>query len=105
MKKTIDDLFERRCVNAYLAVDHNNRPMLYRRGDLYHLAKEAYDRGDKYFYACLERPGDLSSKIILSEPEYRWFIKGNDGLSDKDFSAIRNSFYNNNDICPPKSDN
>lgn len=86
----ISDLFEKRPINSHPAV--NNRlgcARLYRRSDLSKLAREAYERGEKLFYCKPENPADPYSKMVASEPEYRWFLKGRRGLTDEEFAQIR----------------
>ena len=47
----MSDLLERRVVNAYRAKDYERNDFyLYRRNDLSTWAKEAYDRGEEFFY-------------------------------------------------------
>lgn len=53
-------------VNRYPAVDKDrNQPVLYRRSDLYTWAKEAFERGEQYFYA---RPADPNKPYGAMEP-------------------------------------
>lgn len=63
--ETISDLqllFSRYCVNISRRFDalKNGEPMLYRRDDLTQWAKEAFERGEKYFFA-----NRLMRKILM----------------------------------------
>lgn len=57
-------------MNQYPAVNlSTGEPMLYRRGDLYKWAREAYDRGEQYFYV---EPVDLENpygSLRLCDPK------------------------------------
>lgn len=86
MKK--EDLFEKRCINRYPAMNIFGKVILYQRNDLYNWAKEAASRGDKYFYC---RPVDKNyprGELELCEPEYGWFIKDKNGLSEEAYKLI-----------------
>ena len=87
----IKDLFEKRSINAYKAIDNNGLPCLYRRNDLCTWAEEAYERGEKYFYCRPVDPDDLYGKFELCEPEYRWFIRDRNGLTEEQFNMIYNT--------------
>ena len=65
--ETISDLqllFNRYCVNISRRFDavKNGEPMLYRREDITQWAKEAFERGEKYFYC---KPVDEKNPYIL----------------------------------------
>ena len=85
----IKDLFERKCINAHLAIGRNGEPVLYRHPDLYQWAKDSCKKGEKYFYISHPNP-DNPYHIVLGEPEYRWFLKSRDGLTDKEFEELCN---------------
>jgi len=87
----IKDLFEKRPINACKAIDNNGLPCLYKRNDLYTWAKEAYERGEKYFYCRPVNPDDPYGKLELCKPEYRWFIKDRNGLTEEQFNKIYNA--------------
>lgn len=83
------ELFEKRVINRHNAIDHQrNDYMLYRRSDLSGLAKEAFENGDEHFYCKPSDPADPYSKLIKSEPEYRWFIKNKNGLTEEEYQDI-----------------
>ena len=58
------------CTNVYRAIKNDGSIQLYRRQDLYDFAKEAYERGDKYFYAEPVNACNPYSKLQLCEPKY-----------------------------------
>lgn len=72
--KSLEDLkklFTKVYTNQYLA-DDNGKPMLYRRDDLSRWAKEAFERGEKFFYA---EPVDKDfpyGKLQLTEPKVEY---------------------------------
>ena len=85
----IADLFEKRIINRYSTIDRRtNKVVLYRRHDLYEWAKEAYAKGEPYFYCRPVNPEDPYGELELCEPEYRWFIKNNDGLTEEEFKQL-----------------
>lgn len=51
-------------------VDHPGSPAVYKRGDLSQWAKEAFERGESFFYT---RPSDDDPyRLLLCEPEYEY---------------------------------
>ncbi len=83
----IKNLFEKRLINAYKAIDNNGLPYLYKRNDLCTWAEEAYERGEKYFYCRPVDPDNPYGKLELCEPEYKWFLK-DDGIPDEEFNRL-----------------
>lgn len=72
--KSANDLracFSKVCTNTYAAED-NGKPMLYRREDLSQWAKEAFGRGEKYFYAEPVNPNHPYGRLKLVEPKYEY---------------------------------
>lgn len=57
-------------VNQNLAINDDGSMQLYRRQDLYDFAKEAYDRGEKFFYIKPVNALDPYGKLQLCEPQY-----------------------------------
>lgn len=85
----MSDLLERRVVNAYKAKDYKRNDFyLYRRNDLSTWSKEAYDRGEEFFYCRPVNPDDPTGALELCEPEYRWFIKDPKGLTEEEYSKL-----------------
>ena len=85
----MSDLLERRVVNAYKARDYGRNDFyLYRRNDLSTWSKEAYDRGEEFFYCRPVDPDDPTGALELCEPEYRWFIKDPKGLTEKEYRKL-----------------
>ena len=83
------DLFEKVIVNKYKAIDKNrNDFMLYRRSDFTQWAKEAYDRGEEFFYCRPVDPTAPYGKYELCEPEYRWFLKSRSGLTEDQYEDM-----------------
>ena len=75
--ETISDLqllFNRYCVNISRRFDavKNGEPMLYRREDLTQWAKEAFERGEKYFYCKPVDEKNPYGQLVLCEPEYHY---------------------------------
>ena len=60
----------KRCINSYRAIKDNGDMQSYRRKDLYEWSKEAYEKGEKYFYAEPVDPENLYGELRLCEPEY-----------------------------------
>lgn len=83
----IKDLFERKCINAHRAIDRDGRPVLYRHPALYQWAKDSCEKGEKYFYISYPDP-ENPYRIVLGEPEYRWFLKNKDGLTDEEYKEL-----------------
>lgn len=98
-------------VNAYRAIDYENpnnmdddkfiedvlsgkakfeslvkKPVSYRREDLSTWAKEACDRGEKYFYAEPDNPLDPYGSLHLAEPRYKYIAKYE--LSEEEYNLL-----------------
>lgn len=85
----INDLFEKRCVNRCAARDKkDNRVVFYHRIDLYEWACEAAERDEDFFYCRPVDPNNPYGKLELCEPEYRWFLKNENGLTEDEFRLI-----------------
>lgn len=75
--ETLSDLqllFNRYDVNIsrrFYAVK-NGEPMLYRREDLTQWAKEAFERGEKYFYCKPVDEKNPYGPLVLCKPEYKY---------------------------------
>lgn len=87
----INKFFVKKCVNQYRVRGKNDKLILYRRQDLYKWACEAYERGEDYFYCRPVDPNDTYGKLELCGPEYRWFLKDNNGLSDEQINLLKDS--------------
>lgn len=75
--ETISDLqllFSRYDANISRRFDaeNNGKPMLYRREDLTKWAKEAFERGEKYFYCKPVDEKNPYGPLALCEPEYKY---------------------------------
>ena len=72
----LKDYFVKECVNSYKAFDYdidgNKVPMLYRRDDLYRWSKEAFEKGEDYFYCRPVNPLEPCGRLELCEPEYKY---------------------------------
>lgn len=73
------------CTNAYSAVDEDE-PRLYRREDLTQWAKEAFKRGEKFFYAEPVNPNHPYGRLRLTEPNYVYRL--NKTLTKEEFDAV-----------------
>ena len=83
------DFFQKKCTNQMLATtvrDGKLVPMLYRRGDLTQWAKEAYERGEPYFYCEPVNPDKPNGELQLCEPKYIYVLK--QGLSEEEFLEL-----------------
>lgn len=72
--KSLEDLkkcFSKVYTNQYRA-DDNGKPMLYRRDDLSQWAKEAFERGEKFFYAEPVNEDFPYGKLHLVEPKVEY---------------------------------
>ena len=56
--------------NKYPAMTRTGSMQLYRRQDLYDFAKDAYERGEQYFYVEPVHACDTYGKLQLGEPKY-----------------------------------
>ena len=77
--ETLSDLqllFNRYNVNISRRFDavKNGEPMLYRREDLTQWAKEAFERGEKYFYCKPVDEKNPYGPLVLCEPEYKIWV-------------------------------
>lgn len=98
-------------VNAFRAIDYENpnnidddnfiedvlsgktkfkdlveKPVLYRRSDLSTWAKEACDRGEKFFYAEPDDPLNPYGPMHLCEPRYKYIAKYE--LSEEEYNLL-----------------
>ena len=77
-KATLRNAFRKVCTNRANAIDRaHNCPCLYRRGDLYHWAVEAFNRGEEYFYYEPVDPTEPTGKLRLCEPKYAYVLTRN----------------------------
>ena len=81
-------LFSRYCVNISrrFAALKNGEPMLYRRDDLTQWAKEAFERGEKYFYCKPVNEKDPYGPLVLCEPEYNYRLLR--PLTEEEYNSI-----------------
>ena len=89
----IEDLkekFEKVCVNASSAYtvncDGRKKCVQYRRDDFAAWAKEAMERGEKYFYHEPVDPKDPYGKHRLCEPKYVYRMQSD--LSVKEYKSL-----------------
>lgn len=89
----VEKLFKKVCTNAYLATrwERNRKTDTfektfqdYRRDDLYHWSKEAFERGEEYFYAEPVNPNLPYGKLKLCEPHYEYQLKRNLTIDEYD---------------------
>lgn len=89
-KKKIENMedlknaFRRVCTNAFLTND-NGECVMYRREDLYKWSKEAFERGDTFFYAEAVNKNDPNGKLRLCEPKYEYKLRS---LSEEEFKKL-----------------
>lgn len=84
-KEDLKKCFRKKCVNAYSAED-DGKPRLYRREDLTQWAKEACERGEKFFYAEPVNPNHPYGRLRLTEPSYVYRL--NRALTKEEFNAV-----------------
>lgn len=97
--ETISDLqllFSRYDVNISRRFDaiENGKPMLYRREDLTQWAKEAFERGEKYFYCKPVDEKNPYGSLVLCEPEYKYRLLRT--LTEKEYNNIFQNIEKNN---------
>lgn len=79
--ESFDDLkllLKCRITNEYygcLAVDDKGKRQQYRHPDLDKFSKDAYEKGQLFFYAKLADKNDIYGKQVLCEPEYEYVLK------------------------------
>lgn len=86
--KTLDDLrqcFSMTCMNAHQA-SNNEKPMLYKRNDLYQWSKEAFENGKDYFFVEPVDPEKPNGELRLSEPRFEYKLKRN--LTKEEFNSV-----------------
>lgn len=84
-KEDLKKCFRKECVNAYSA-EENGKPRLYRREDLTQWAKEAFERGEKFFYAEPVNPKEPCGKLKLVKPRYVYTCSR--ALTEEEFKAV-----------------
>lgn len=84
-KADLKKCFRKECVNAYSA-EENGKPRLYRREDLTQWAKEAFERGEKFFYAEPVNPKEPCGKLKLVKPRYVYTCSR--ALTEEEFKAV-----------------
>lgn len=67
-------LFVKYCTNAYFAISPTGSRQPYLRDDLDKWSKEAYERGEQYFYAEPVDPRDPHGTLHLVEPKYNYHL-------------------------------
>ncbi len=76
--ESLDDLkllLRRRIPNEYLVIDDKGKKQWYRHPDLDEFSKEAYEKGQEFFYAKPANKNDPYGKQVLCEPEYEYVLK------------------------------
>lgn len=89
-------LFSRYCVNISRRFDavENGEAMLYRRDDLTQWAKEAFERGEKYFYCKPVNEKDHYGPLVLCEPEYKYRLLRT--LTEEEYNNVFQNIEKNN---------
>lgn len=80
-KYDIECKFKKVCIN-----EHDANPKLYKRKDYIIWAKEAAERGDKYFYTEPVDPKYYMGRQKLSNPKYRYELSGT--LTEAEFRTL-----------------
>lgn len=72
----------------------NGKHMLYRREDLTQLAKEAFERGEKYFYCKPVDEKNPYGPLVLCEPEYKYRLLR--PLTEEEYNNVFQNIEKNN---------
>lgn len=64
-----------RTTNECIVTDDKGKRQWYRHPDLDEFSKQAYEKGQEYFYVKSADKNDPYGKQILCEPEYEYFLK------------------------------
>lgn len=76
--KNLDDLkllMKCRIANEYPVIDAKGHRQWYRHPDLDEFSEEAFEKGQRFFYAKPANEKDPYGKQILCEPEYEYVLK------------------------------
>lgn len=68
-------LLRRRIPNEYPVIDSKGKRQWYRHPDLDKFSKEAYEKGQEFFYAKPADKNNPDGKQVLCEPEYEYVLK------------------------------
>lgn len=64
-----------RTTNECIVTDDKGKRQWYRHPDLDEFSKQAYEKGQEYFYVKPADKNDPYGKQVLCEPEYEYFLK------------------------------
>lgn len=88
--KNLKSKFKKICLNARKSygTDRNRqkKPALYKRDDLTRWAKQAFDRGEDYFYVEPVHPGEPFGSLRLCDPKYGYVLT--DVLTEDEFRVL-----------------
>ena len=76
--ESFDDLkrlLRRRTTNECIVTDDKGKRQWYRHPDLDEFSKQAYEKGQEYFYVKPADKNDPYGKQVLCEPEYEYVLK------------------------------
>lgn len=68
-------LLRRRTTNECIVTDDKGKRQWYRHPDLDEFSKQAYEKGQEYFYVKPANKNDPYGKQVLCEPEYEYVLK------------------------------
>lgn len=68
-------LLRRRTTNECIVTDDKGNRQWYRHPDLDEFSKQAYEKGQEYFYVKPANKNDPYGKQVLCEPEYEYVLK------------------------------
>lgn len=68
-------LLRRRTTNECIVTDDKGKRQWYRHSDLDEFSKQAYEKGQGYFYVKPADKNDPYGKQVLCEPEYEYVLK------------------------------
>lgn len=87
--ESFDDLkllLKCRITNKCPVVDDKGKRRWYRHPDLDEFSKQAYEKGQEYFYVKPADKNDPYGKQVLCEPEYEYFLKR--PLTKEEFDSL-----------------
>ncbi len=90
----LENIFEKCCINAHpvrvmQSGAYKNSLYTYKRPDFCAWAAEAYKRGEQFFFCRPVDPNDPYGEQELCDPEYRYFLKDKNGLSEEEYKQLK----------------
>lgn len=86
---TLEELkkkFRKVCTNRLHSTKPDGSMQWYRHPDLYKFSKEAYEKGEVFFYTEPEDPERPNGNQKLCEPKYEYVL--DEGLTEEEFVSL-----------------